>query len=951
MSDNHLAFAGAEGYGAFAQGGRGGAVVTVTNLADSGEGSLRWALEQVHGPRTVVFAVNGEIDLKSQILIQDPHVTIAGQTSEGDGITITGARLRVKADDVIIRDMKFRPGDAASGQDGSDRDGLMIGTTDFEVNDVIVDRSSFTWSTDENLNIQGKVSGITISNNIIAEGLSHSINGAGEHSKGLLVSNWSGSDGGADSHISIIKNLFASNMNRNPEIRAGQEIEIINNLIYNYGTNRAISIGEGTNGTLKTEVAVIGNVFDAGPDTTTGKPPISLQVMGAGSQIYISDNFIYDLPPENQTTVIDRGGGKYIVATPSFAGSATTILDSADVRDYVLANAGAGAGGYDRIDQRIIDYVTSGGGSIPDHPGQVGGQLNSAPIIHAVDTDRDGMANWFEDIYGLDATTFDANGDSDGDGYTNLEEYINGLITGFDLEQQKAMLGVVLRDDRSETVTVGETSFVTPKVIYHFDIEGGDKIELSNLLDGFVATEDDINDFLRLSRINGSSILTVDLDGTGTEHVAHLVAIFENLEMTLDELLQAQADPADVALINKLNSIVGSVGLDDLVGTAAGDLLSGLAGSDTLDGAFGADRMEGGIGDDTYVVDNVNDRAIEYTNSGYDTVESSVDFTLGDNVEALVLTGWRGTTGTGNGLANSLSGSSSSNTLNGEAGNDLLMGNSGDDTLNGGDGDDTLEGGSGNDRLFGDAGADWLDGGLGNDVMTGRTGNDTYMVDSANDKVVENLNEGRDLVNSWVTYVLANNVEDLTLLGDKLINGTGNGLDNVIAGNSANNVLVGNAGNDQLFGENGDDRLNGGDGADRLVGGLGRDQLSGGAGADTFVYAGNDSRITPDGMDVIYGFETGIDRIDLDIVAGSIAPSKFATTWISSGGLTPALAAAQTLMLQGFDAVFVASKGESRLFWSFDVDSNAPDQSIFFDKLGAANASSISNIFHGSDIF
>src|SRR5688500_9916676 len=107
MSGKQLAFEGAEGFGAYTAGGRGGQVVKVTNLDDSGPGSLRWALTQVDGPRTVVFEVNGTITLKDQIIIEDPNITIAGQTALGEGITIAGSRIRVKADEVIIRGLKF----------------------------------------------------------------------------------------------------------------------------------------------------------------------------------------------------------------------------------------------------------------------------------------------------------------------------------------------------------------------------------------------------------------------------------------------------------------------------------------------------------------------------------------------------------------------------------------------------------------------------------------------------------------------------------------------------------------------------------------------------------------------------------------------------------------------------------------------------------------------------
>src|SRR5690606_35922281 len=163
------------------------------------------------------------------ILVRSGDVTIAGQTALGDGITLEGSRIRFKASNVIVRGMHFRPGDGP-GTDPGDRDGMMVGTTDFPLTNVIIDHNSFTWAIDENLSINGNVHSLTLSNNIFAEGLSHSIHPEGEHSKGLIVSNWESLQADANSHITIAKNLFSGNNERNPEVRTGQNIEIVNNL-------------------------------------------------------------------------------------------------------------------------------------------------------------------------------------------------------------------------------------------------------------------------------------------------------------------------------------------------------------------------------------------------------------------------------------------------------------------------------------------------------------------------------------------------------------------------------------------------------------------------------------------------------------------------------------------------------------------------------------------------
>ena len=175
-----LAFKGAKGFGAQAQGGRGGEVVKVTNLNDSGEGSLRWALEDLDQKRIVVFDVGGQIDLKDQIEING-NVTLAGQTAPG-GVTVTGGRLRVVDSDVIIRGMHVRPGDEAGGDDPGNRDGIAVGKRGQTVDNVMIDSNSISWSVDELASTWGAPSNVTFSNNIMAEALQNSINPKGDHS-------------------------------------------------------------------------------------------------------------------------------------------------------------------------------------------------------------------------------------------------------------------------------------------------------------------------------------------------------------------------------------------------------------------------------------------------------------------------------------------------------------------------------------------------------------------------------------------------------------------------------------------------------------------------------------------------------------------------------------------------------------------------------------------------
>ncbi|MEH1966423.1 beta strand repeat-containing protein [Nostoc sp.] len=288
------------------------------------------------------------------------------------------------------------------------------------------------------------------------------------------------------------------------------------------------------------------------------------------------------------------------------------------------------------------------------------------------------------------------------------------------------------------------------------------------------------------------------------------------------------------------NTLNGVDGNDSLIGGAGNDTLLGGAGNDTLDGGAGADSLDGGAGNDIYTVDNIGDAIIEGLNAGTDLVKSSVSWVLANNLENLTLTGSGAINGTGNSLNNILIGNTGANTLNGVDGNDSLIGGAGNDTLLGGVGDDTLDGG---------AGTDSLDGGVGNDI---------YTVDTLNDVIIEGLNAGTDLVKSSVSWVLGNNLENLTLTGSGAINGTGNSLNNIFIGNASANTLNGIDGNDSLFGSSGNDTLLGGVGDDTLDGGVGTDSLDGGVGNDIYTVDNlNDA--------IIEGLNAGTDLVNSSV--------------------------------------------------------------------------------------
>jgi Ca2+-binding RTX toxin-like protein len=259
----------------------------------------------------------------------------------------------------------------------------------------------------------------------------------------------------------------------------------------------------------------------------------------------------------------------------------------------------------------------------------------------------------------------------------------------------------------------------------------------------------------------------------------------------------------------KDNTLLGTSGNDEMWGLGGNDILKGGGGHDTLDGGKGEDTMAGGLGDDTYIVDDVKDKVIEGDREGRDLVQSSVTFTLGANVENLILTGSSNIDGHGNEL------------------NNIMVGNSGQNDLYGGDGSDKLKGGGGDDYLHGGSalGDDILDGGAGADVMLGGTGNDRYYVDQSGDQIFEYANGGYDGVYSTMTYTLGAELENLWLQGNGNIDGGGNGADNQLYGNDGNNMLFGYAGNDFLDGGAGADSMWGGEDADTYIVNSANDQV------------------------------------------------------------------------------------------------------------------------------
>jgi Ca2+-binding RTX toxin-like protein len=255
-------------------------------------------------------------------------------------------------------------------------------------------------------------------------------------------------------------------------------------------------------------------------------------------------------------------------------------------------------------------------------------------------------------------------------------------------------------------------------------------------------------------------------------------------------------------------TLLGTANLN-ATGNALGNVLIGNDGDNRLEGGEGADSLYGGLGDDYYVAESSDDSVQEYAGEGLDTVERRFEtsLVLDSNVENLVLAdGVK--TGNGNELDNAITGNAGDNTLGGWDGDDELLGLDGNDALFGGTGDDLLLGGVGND---------YLDGGTGVDDLEGGTGDDTYIIDDSNDVVVEAADEGTDAVQTTASYTLSANIENMFLMGDGAIDGTGNDLDNYIAGNDGVNTIHGGGGSDTIVSGGGNDVLIGDGGDDKYV--------------------------------------------------------------------------------------------------------------------------------------
>jgi pectate lyase len=418
-------FPGAEGFGTRTRAGRGGKVVAVTSLADDGPGSLREALDDA-APKTIVFRVGGVIRLKSHLFVSHPFVTIAGQTAPGDGILIRDFGLVIVTNDVLIQSIRVRPGNEGAVRPDHNDAIAILGPQDDSsgARNVVIDHVSVSWGEDELISTWFGPSDITVSWSIIGEGLNRSRHDKGTHSAGLIVANNS-------NHVSVHHNLFAHNDFRNPLVMSGGSHDVVNNVVYDWGTLPTEIVDD-----APMSVNVVGNYYRSGPSTKTEHV---ILINGDDSRIipkiFAAGNVRHGASePENGWSLVQygwKGAGapdRYRAAA-RFALPLVTTQSAADAFSIVLDTAGAMWPKRDAVDGRLVADVRRGSGAIIDDPKEVGGFPAYATSRGPADSDRDGLPDEWERREGLDPNDpADGNADRDGDGYTNLEAYLHALM-------------------------------------------------------------------------------------------------------------------------------------------------------------------------------------------------------------------------------------------------------------------------------------------------------------------------------------------------------------------------------------------------------------------------------------------------------------------------------------------------------------------------------------------
>lgn len=501
---NRLAFPTAEGYGRYARGGRGGYVYHVTNLNDSGEGSLRYGLETMKGARTIVFDVGGVIPLESVLCIPDDggDVYIAGQTAPGDGITLINYTFgAMGSKDVIIRDIRTRVGDIS----GKSMGGMGLGSC----TNSIIDHCSISWATDEGFSSRSAAN-ITFQWSIIGESLNNSVHYDGDdrtnverHAFAASISGYTGS---------FHHNLLIDNTGRNwslagameqDAVTYGGQLDIRNNVVYNWKDRT-------TDGGAR-RVQFVNNYYKAGPVSNTGLHLVAvdgnelntgdMQMLYSSGNMKVAQNgtILIGANEDEWATGKAKSGGKNstnddVRSDTPFFESYVNTQSAEDAYNSVITSAGANMPGFDYIDSRYLNEVTNGTytytGSkdnlqgIIDSQDDVGGYPTKSNFAHSTDgvcsekndTDRDGMPDAWEKEHGLDPNNAKDSAivSLSADDYTNLEMYLNELA-GDPVEYNGSVTREPITGKLIKSIEVLDTDYYSSWAI-DTSLETGDKV-------------------------------------------------------------------------------------------------------------------------------------------------------------------------------------------------------------------------------------------------------------------------------------------------------------------------------------------------------------------------------------------------------------------------------------------------------------------------------------------
>lgn len=408
---------GATGYGIDTPAGRGGEVIRVTNLNASGEGSLRACISRA-GPRICVFEVSGTIKITSNLTVENPYLTIAGQTAPAPGIMIRGAALQIAASDVLVQHIAVRAGDADEGPVYDARDALKIISNE-PISNIVIDHCSFSWGIDENIEVWNKWGNVTISNTIISEPLRDSFHSKGLHGLGVLMGTTR-----ANTRSSFIGNLIAHSHGRNPRSNA-TEFVMVNNVIYNAKGAETMLFNDSG---LTSRNTIVGNVFIKGRDASDAVKPIRLTGstqwgtgLLVGTKLYVADNVARSATGDPWSIVDNQTSFSRGVLEALDVLSWPTDLEALpaeEVTEHVLQNAGTRPDQRNAVDARVVADVRNGTGRIINCVSD-NGTARCAK-------NAGGWPELAQNTRRLEIPD-DPNADPDGDGYTNVEEWLHAM--------------------------------------------------------------------------------------------------------------------------------------------------------------------------------------------------------------------------------------------------------------------------------------------------------------------------------------------------------------------------------------------------------------------------------------------------------------------------------------------------------------------------------------------